>query len=124
MKIGLLVLLFLAYFYSSNTQLISTVDFTMGAVYTGAHLWDNFIGLSIDYSNTQVIMNSSLFQGYIMNSNIKGNWANNFAVSIKSPLGIKYNCSGLQHAQPSVHVVCNQDTVNNNTYWTTLGNFV
>jgi hypothetical protein len=55
----------------------------------------------------QDLMNTTLYQGYFINSNIKGNWANNFAVSLKTPLGHKYNCTALKTGVPNANVTCN-----------------
>lgn len=91
---------------STNTQVISEADFILGATYTNSHLWDNVLGLSIDYDNAQNYFNNTLYQAYHLNSNLKGNWANNFAVSIKTPLGHKYNCSVLAMNISNPNVTC------------------
>lgn len=80
---------------SQQPQTISSADFVFGATYTKSYMWDNFIGLSLEFNNIQNIMNSTLYQAYHLNSNIKGDWMNNFAVSLKTPLGHKYNCSAI-----------------------------
>lgn len=89
-----LVFLLLIFFYT-NSQTLAEVDFSVEASYTGSVLWTNFVGVSVYYENIENLMNTTLYQGYLINSNLKGQWANNFAVSIKTPLGHKYNCSGL-----------------------------
>ena len=44
-------ILILVLLTSVNTQTLSEVDFAMGSVYTGTYLWENFIGLSMEYDN-------------------------------------------------------------------------
>ena len=68
-------------------------------------------------------MNTTLYQGYLINSNIKGKWDNNFALSFKTPLGHKYNCSALAANVTNPNVTCTFQTQGNTTYWVILGNF-
>jgi hypothetical protein len=72
------------------------VDFILGSTYTGSYLWGNIIGVSVDYNNIQSLLNNTLYQAYYLNMNVKQDWRNNWAVSIKVPLGHKYNCSAIQ----------------------------
>ncbi len=51
-------------------------------------------------------MNNTLYQGYMLNSNIKGSWSNNFGVSLKTPLGHKYNCSALAANVTTPNITC------------------
>jgi hypothetical protein len=37
--------------------------------------------------------NDSLFQNYLSNSNVYGNWYGNFDQAIHMPVGYKYNCT-------------------------------
>ena len=105
-------------------QTISQADFILGATYTKSTLWDNFIGVSLYYDNIQNLMNSTLYQSYHLNSNIKGDWRNNFAISLKTPLGHKYNCTALSANITNPNVTCNFQTQGNQTYWKILGDFV
>ncbi len=66
-------------------------------------------------------MNNTLLQNYHLNSHMKGNWINNFAVSLKTPLGHKYNCSALAANITSPNVTCLFETQGNTTYWSVLG---
>lgn len=59
-------------------------------------MWGNIVGVSVNYDNIQNLLNSSLYQGYYNNTNVKQDWSNNWAVSIKVPLGHKYNCTEIQ----------------------------
>jgi len=92
--------------FCSQTQILTEVDFILGSSYTGSYLWENFIGLSVDFANVQDLMNNSLYQGYQINSNIKGSWTNNFALSLKTPLGHKYNCSALDVNVTNPNTTC------------------
>ena len=89
-----------------NTQTLSEVDFAMGSVYTGTYMWENFIGLSIEYDNVQSVWNTSLFQAYQLNSYLRGDWSNIWTVSLKTPLGHKYNCSALAANVSNANVTC------------------
>ena len=89
-----------------NTQTLSEVDFAMGSVYTGTYMWENFIGLSIEYDNVQSVWNTSLFQAYQLNSYLRGDWNNIWTVSLKTPLGHKYNCSALAANVSNANVTC------------------
>lgn len=42
---------------------------------------------------------------------------------MKVPLGHKFGCANLSANNP-VTVICNQDTLNNNTYWSILGSYI
>lgn len=101
-----LLIIVLLFTFTTEEQVISQADFVLGATYTNSYLWDNFIGVSIYYDNMKNLMNSTLYQSYHLNSNIKGDWGNNWAVSLKTPLGHKYNCSALAANITNANVVC------------------
>lgn len=50
-------------------------------------------------------MNSTLYQGYSNNSNLKGTWNNNFAITLRTPKGWFYNCSEAG-VDPTDHTKC------------------
>lgn len=105
MKLNSLILLFFI-FICLNTQRLAEVDFVLGSVNTGSYMWTNFVGISFQYDNIKDFMNSTIFQGYILNSNVKGSWYNNWSVSLKTPLGHKYNCSALSANVTNTNVIC------------------
>jgi hypothetical protein len=123
MKIKTYVLL-LALFISLNSQIVSEVDFAMGSVYTGVYMWENFIGVSIDYDNVQDLLNNTLFQTYQLNSFLRGDWSNIWMVSLKTPLGHKYNCSALAANVTNSSIECKFETQGNTTYWKILGDYI
>jgi hypothetical protein len=97
----------LAVLIVANTQKLSEVDFTIGSVYTKTYLWKNFIGISIEYDNIKSIWNTSLFQAYQLNAYLRGDWNNVWTVSLKTPLGHKWNCSLLAANISDANVTCN-----------------
>jgi hypothetical protein len=123
MKINTSVL-FLALVLSLNSQIISEVDFAMGSVYTGSYMWENIIGVSLDYDNVQNLLNNTLFQAYQLNALVRGDWNNVWQVSLKTPLGHKYNCTSLTANVPNASVECKFETQGNTTYWKILGDYV
>jgi hypothetical protein len=100
-----------------KSQTVSEVDFVLGSVKSGSYMWTNFVGISFQYDNVKDYLNSTLFQGYLLNSNVRGSWFNNWAVSLKTPLGHKYNCSALATNITNPNVVCTLETQGNTTYW-------
>lgn len=118
------ILALVLFLICTQSQTISQADFILGSTYTKSFLWDNFIGVSLYYDNIQNLMNSTLYQSYHLNSNIKGDWRNNFGVSLKTPLGHKYNCTALSANITNPNVTCNFQTQGNQTYWKILGDFV
>ena len=46
-----LLLTFLLLITITYHQTISQADFILGATYTKSFLWDNYIGVSLDYNN-------------------------------------------------------------------------
>lgn len=116
--------LFLALILSLNSQILSEVDFAMGSVYTGVYMWENFIGVSIDYDNAQDLLNNTLFQNYQLNSLLRGDFSNVWMVSLKTPLGHKYNCTALALNVTNSSVDCKFETQGNATYWKILGDYV
>ena len=123
MKLKSVILIFLIVVWVKS-QTVSELDFILGAVNTGSYMWTNFVGASFQYDNIKDYLNSTLFQGYILNSNVRGSWYNNWVVSLKTPLGHKYNCSALSANITSPNVVCTFETQGNATYWSILGEFV
>jgi hypothetical protein len=123
MKIKTYVLL-LALIISLNSQIVSEVDFVDGSTYTGVYMWENYIGVSIDYDNVQDLLNNTLFQTYQLNSLLRGDWSNVWMVSLKTPLGHKYNCSALEANVTNSSVECKFETQGNTTYWNILGDYV
>lgn len=71
---------------------ITTIDFTQNAIVSNSVLWANIVGISMNTNYMYQYMNSSLFQQYLLNSNIYGDWANNWALSLKTPKGFRYDC--------------------------------
>lgn len=65
-------------------------------------------------------MNSTLFQQYLLNSNIYGNWGNNWAISLKVPKGFRYECEALQNAT-NITIDCARDSSLNTTFYDILG---
>lgn len=112
-----LVCLLITILIFANSQIISEVDFIRGSVNTGSVLWDNIIGLSLDYLNIENLMNTTLYQGFHLNSNVMGDWRNNFAISVKVPLGHKFNCSVLVTNPTNPNISCSFQTQGNLTYW-------
>jgi len=55
-----------------------------------------------------------------MNSNFKGNWANNWALSLKTPKGFRYECQALQNATNAT-IDCLVDSSINTTVYDVLG---
>lgn len=105
MKSKIILLTLLIIIGSNSQQLISEVDYILGATYTGSYFYNNFVGVSVYFENIQNLMNKTLFQDYFLNMNLMGNWNNNWAVSLKVPLGHKYNCTAIQ-ANTTTNVTC------------------
>jgi hypothetical protein len=120
MYLRLLFVSFIAFL--ASCQLISEVNFILGAIYTKSFLWANGVGVSMTYSNVAPYLNNSLFQGYQFNSYFKSSSSNIWTASIKVPLGHKFNCTGLSISH--TNVICTFDTTTNTTYWDQLGKYV
>lgn len=66
-------------------------------------------------------MNNNLFQLYLLNSNVYGDWYSNFEITFHNAGGYKYNCT-LMDQIANETLSCVYD-MNNNTFITALGNF-
>jgi hypothetical protein len=87
---------------------VTTADFLFQPSYTNSYLWNNYVGAVLNLDEVYTHYNSTLFQGYILNSNLKGNWDNNFAFTLRMPKGWFYNCTLANAINCSMQLRLNQ----------------
>jgi uncharacterized membrane protein len=57
---------------SRTSPTIATVDFLYQPSYTNSYMWNNYVGAVLNLDEVYPYYNSTYFQGYILNSNLKG----------------------------------------------------
>ncbi len=77
------------------------------------------MGISQDLPDLMNRMNSTIFQSYILNSNIYGDFWSNFFQYIKVPKGYKFDCS--IYDSP---VNCTMEIKNNQTLIKEIGDYI
>lgn len=120
LPISFFVCFLLAFLVKGDT--LMTVDFLYQATMTDARLWNNMVGLTLNFDDIDPYMNSSTFQGYLLNSNLYGAWANNWALQIRMPKGYHYKCSDI--TLNSSEVECVREIADNKTFFEELGSLV
>lgn len=100
---------------------LASADFVNYAEDTWSYAAGNTVGLSMDLSEFIPEMNNNLFQQYLLNSNVYGNWYSNFEITFHNPGGYKYNCTFMDEFANDT-LSCIYD-MNNSTFITSLGNF-
>ena len=75
----------------------------------------------MDLGEVTPYLDSLLFQGYLLNSNVFGSWSNNFNVYLHNPGGYKYNCPLMEEiANQTLSCVFDMD---NGTFVAQLADF-
>jgi hypothetical protein len=89
-------------------------------------MWSNFVGISVSHEITgDSVLNNSLYQGYQLNALLENSFQNIWSISLKNPLGMKFDCSVLEETFTNNEtIVCNSQTRENETYWETLGEYI
>jgi hypothetical protein len=105
-----------------TVEVVSSVSFQSGVVSTYSYMMSNAVGLSMNFDELLPYFNSDLFQNYLLNSNIYGDWYSNFDQSIHMPIGYKFNCSIVQSLTNGTST-CTKDLMND-TLLTNIGNYL
>lgn len=101
---------------------LSVVDFTSYSTSSEYAVSRNAVGLSSDFPTIQPYFSSKLFQEYMINSNLYGDWNANFVQTIHTPPGYKYNCSKQAAFLPNATYNCTYD-LDNDTLIQQIGDF-
>lgn len=101
---------------------LSVVDFTSYSTSSQYSVSRNAVGLSYDFPTIQPYFGNQLFQEYMINSNLYGDWSANFVQSIHNPPGYMYNCSKQASFSPNVTYNCSFD-LDNDTLLQQIGDF-
>ena len=106
-----------------QTSVLSSADCVSGFENTWMYANINPVGLSMDISELISQLDSMLFQNYLSNSKVYGDWYSIFALDFHNYGGYKYNCSlAAQIANRTVS--CDYDLANDTTLLKRLGSFV
>ena len=92
-----------------NCQL-ATIDTLNDLGPTTSKLTVSAVGLNFNFTTAfPTILNSTLFQAYLLNSRVYGNTLNTWRIflSDQTPVGIKYNCTA--YAQYLTNFTCSTD---------------
>jgi hypothetical protein len=73
-----LLLTLIVCLWCANGSMLASADFVDGATETWMYAYINPVGLSFTMPEVIDLFNSSLFRGYLLNSNIYGDWYSNF----------------------------------------------
>lgn len=105
----------------SYGAVLASVDYVNYAHDPWAFSYGSTAGLSMDIDEALPYIENELFKLLILNSNVYGNWGNNFNVFLHNPGGYKYNCTLMnQVANQTLECIFDMD---NTTFMTSLGNF-
>lgn len=85
-----LIIFIILQFFRGHASTVITADFLNQAIDTGTYCYSNYIGVVMNLSEVGPYLDSSLLQGYILNSNLNVDWNNNFATSLRMPKGWFY----------------------------------
>lgn len=118
----LFLVLFPILLVPSAPQKIITADFLYQATKTSGILWNNFVGPVFYFDEIEKFISSSTFKGYLKNSNIYGNFPNNWATCIRMPKGFHYECSVVSQTTPPVQ--CKREMKDDNEFFVNLGTLV
>ena len=105
-----------------NSQQLAEVDFLNHYTSEGIYLWNNIIGVAIHTEEYINDLSSNLFEDYWLNSNLNGEWRNNWMVTFIMPKGYIYDCS--IYNSTSYIPRCVYDLSVNSTFIDDLGTFV
>jgi hypothetical protein len=96
---------------------LAVADFVFQPFYTLSYMWSNYVGIVLNLDEVYDQYNSTTFQGYILNSNIKGNWGNNFVYTLRMPKKWYYDCAAVG-VNASDTVNCKMNLKTNQTFFT------
>lgn len=74
-------------------SVVASADFLYQVSYTNSYMWNNYVGIVMNLDEVVNDLNSTQFQGYILNSNLRGAWSNNFATTLRMPKGWYFDCA-------------------------------
>lgn len=96
-----------------SNALLSSVNFATYSSCSDYSVFSNPVGMTMDFPTVSQYFNDQLFQRYILNSNIYGNWNSNFRQYIHVPVGYKYNCTLVAEIGGNNTSNCTYDLKNN-----------
>ncbi len=88
-----LAILSLLLISSTSQPILSSSDFTSGLILTQSYVFSNYAGLSIDFAELFPYLTNANFQSLLLNSNIYGDWGNNFVFTVHMPRNYLVNCT-------------------------------
>jgi hypothetical protein len=78
---------------SIRAAVLSTADFTGLTTSSGYYVMSNPVGVTFDLPELLPLIKDDLFQEYLLNSQLQGNWYSVFEQTVHTPPGYRTNCS-------------------------------
>ena len=120
MVVKILLVLLGHILWKVSGALLTSADFLYQVSYTNSYFWNNYVGIVLNLDEVVNDLNKTQFQGYILNSNIRGVWPNNFATTIRMPKGWYYDCAAAG-VDPNDATACKFQISSNTTFLGHLG---
>lgn len=92
--------------------MLSSADFTGLTTSSGYPVMGNPIGVTFEFQELVPLLTDDLFQKYLLNSQLQGNWYSVFEQTAHMPAGYRFNCT--LHGIIANSSTCNLD-LNNQT---------
>lgn len=106
-----------------EASIVVTADFKYQPNIKKIFVPNNFVGISLNWDEIADMINTTSFQGYILNSNLKGSFLNNFKPTIRMPKNWYYDCSTLG-LDPNNLTQCATDLSTNQSLLDQLGEYI
>lgn len=105
-----------------SKEYLATADFMNEATYTQTSLWQNMLGIVLNYPEVAPYLNSIQLKRYMLNSNIKGSWVSNWAPVIRIPKGYHYECSMMSTNSSATN--CIKEFKDDPVFFSSLGSYI
>ena len=106
-----------------NSQTVTSADFLYQPENTNRFTNNNYIGIVLNFDEVLPYLNSTMFQGYFYNANLKGDWRNNLATVFRMPKGWYYNCTAAG-VNPNDTTACKFQIMKNQTFYDLFGSMI
>lgn len=106
-----------------NSQIVTVADFLYQPEQTNRYVPNNYIGVVVNLDEVLPYINSTMFQGYFYNANLKGDWRNNLGSVFRMPKDWYYNCTAVG-LDPNNTNVCKFQLMKNTTFYDQFGNLI
>ena len=123
MRVKLLLLLLVSIFYSVHSSIVTNADFLYQVTYTNSYMWNNYVGVILNLNEVVNDLNTTQFQGYMLNTNLGAYWGNNFAVTLRMPKDWYYDCNAVG-INPNDTNACKFQIKSSLTFLSHLGEYI